>query len=91
MGPILASLIGIVFVVIAMNFIMLFIRFKRDFPSKSNRKAPDEASAAIIRDREVYYRIELEQEAAERRVELRNKTFALYEQVRRNAAAEEEQ
>jgi len=90
MGPIFASLIGIVFVVIALNFIMLFMRFKRDFPQKSKRKAPDEAHAAIIRDREVYYRIELEQDAAQRRVELQNKTFELYEQVRRNAAAEDE-
>ena len=90
MSPILATLVGVVFVVIALNFIMLYIRLKRDFPLKSQRKAPDEARAAIVRDREVRYRIEVEQENAERRVELRNKTFELYEQVRRSAAAEEE-
>ena len=84
-----AFLIAVVFFVIILNFFMLFRRMKRDQRPRIGRKAMSEQKAAEMRDREVHRRIEREQEHAARQVELRNKTFELYEQVRRNAAERE--
>jgi predicted Holliday junction resolvase-like endonuclease len=79
------SIIAIVFIVLAMNFILLFLRMRKNPPRKSSRKAPNEDVAAVWRDKEIQRRLEREQDSAERIVELRNKTFELYELVRRNA------
>jgi len=85
MDALLGSLIGIVFIVIAINFAMLYIRLKRDFPKKITKKILEEDEAAIVRERVIHQKIEREQEDAERRVMMQNKTLELYEQVRRNA------
>ena len=52
-------------------------------------KVIPEAKAAEIRHLEIQRRFELEQKDAVTRIELRNKTLALYEQVRKQAEAEE--
>jgi len=89
MDTLLGPLIAIVFIVIAINFVMLYIRLKRDFPKKTTKNILEENEAAVIRDRAIHQKIEREQEDAEQRVMLRNKTLELYEEVRRNAEKNE--
>jgi len=84
-----AYVVAILFFVIALNFLMMFRRLKRDFPRKRKTVAILEREAAEIRDMTIQRRLERENEEAERYIELRNKTFELYEQVRQNAAAAE--
>jgi len=82
-------LIAIVFFIVAINFFMLFFRLKKEGHHKTDRKAPGEAEASKWRAKEIQRRLDREQEDAVRRVELRNKTLELYEQVRKNAENEE--
>ena len=56
---------------------------------RTDRAAAEEAAQAIWRDKEVARRIEREQDDALERVKLRNETLAVYEEVRRRAAARE--
>ena len=77
-------LIGILVVV---NFYLLFKRTKRSRFTKKNAQA--ERMANIKRRDDLIRKLDLEQKDAARRVELRNKTFEMYEQVRQNAAAAE--
>ena len=86
MNPALGSVIALVFIVIVINFIMLYIRLKRDLPRKSGKKALEEEEAMLLRTNEIQRRLTLENDAAERFLEHRAKTWELYEQVRRNAA-----
>ena len=84
-----AVIIAVVFFVVAINFYMLFVRLRKDRRPKIDRAAPGEAEASKWRDKEIIRRLDSEQADAARRVELRNKTLGLYEQVRRNAADRE--
>jgi len=90
MIPAFGSVVALVFIVIIVNFIMLYIRLKRDFPRKSGKKVPEEEEAMALRENEIQRRLALEKEAAERYLEQRAKTWELYEQVRKNAAIKEE-
>jgi len=54
------------------------------------RAAVDEAKQALWRDKEVERRIRREQEDALERVILRNETLAIYEEVRRRHANDDE-
>jgi len=54
------------------------------------RAAEDEAKQALWRDKEIARRLAREQEDALERVLLRNETLALYEEVRRRHAKEDE-
>ena len=83
------SMVAIVFIVIAINFFVLFLRFKKNRFHKIVTPAKEEKEAALLRDRVIMNRLQCEQDEAARYVELRNKTLDLYEQVRRNAAAAE--
>jgi len=91
MNGIFAFLLVIVFLVISINFFMLYRRLRRERPGKPGKAAMQEKEAAKWRGREIQRRLDCEQEEAVRRVELRNKTFELYEQVRRKAAAAEKE
>jgi len=82
MSSVFNAVVALVFIVIIINFIMLYLRLRKDIPRKSGRKAPSEADAAIWREKEIYRRLEREQENLARCVELRNSTLALYEEVR---------
>ena len=83
-------LIAIVFLVLALNFLMLFIRLRKERrPGRNKKAALEEKDAVIWRNKEIQRMLDYEQETAEREVELRNRTLELYEQVRRNAAVEE--
>jgi len=84
-----AFLIAIVFFIIAINFFLLFIRHKRDLPRKIDKAAMEEDEAVLWRDKEIQRRLDREQEEAEEYLERQNKTFELYEQVRKNAEINE--
>ena len=89
-GPFAYVIVLVVFV-IAINFFMLFFRLRRDRYRKPGRASVEEAQAARWREKELQRRLDREQEEAAHRVELRNNTLALYDQVRRNAAAREKE
>ena len=90
MSSVYAFLVAIIVMVVAMNFFMVFRRFRRDFRPRSKRVAMDEITAAKLREKEVWRRIEREQEDAARQVELRNNTFKLYDIVRKRASDAEQ-
>ena len=83
----MGSLIAVVFIVLAANVFMVLRRLRSDNMSKSRKPALDEQKAASIREKLIYSRLEREQEEAERYIEKRRRTFALYEQVRKRADA----
>ena len=84
-------ILAIVAFVIVLNFVMLMFRLRRDRYKKPSREALDEERAAIVRDHEIKRRLEREENEAIEFVEKRNKTFELYEEVRRRAAAREKE
>jgi len=91
MNSSIAYLFAIIFIVIALNFyFFVFRRMKRDMPKRMNRAAVDEAKQALWREKEVARRIEREQDDAMERIKLRNETLAMYEEVRRRHAKDDE-
>jgi len=91
MNSSVAYLFAIIFIVIALNFyFLIFRRMKRDKPKKMGRAAVDEAKQALWREKEVARRLEREQDDAIERIKLRNETLALYEEVRRRHAKDDE-
>ena len=84
--PYLFAIIGILVVA---NFYLLFRRNKKG--RNVGRKAVSERVASIKRHDDLVRKLDLEQEEASRRVELRNKTFEMYDQVRKNAESAEGQ
>ena len=91
MGGSIAYIVAIVFIVLVLNIYLMFLRIRRgDRRKRTNRVAPDEKKQAVWRDREIERRIEREQDGALERVKLREETLALYEEVRRRHAYEDE-
>jgi hypothetical protein len=80
-------MIAIVFLVVAMNAFVLFLRLRKEHRPKIRRAAMEESEASKWRDKEIRRRLDREQDDAGRYVELRNKTLDLYDQVRKNAAS----
>ena len=83
---------AIIFVVLALNIYFLTSRMRRENNKRKRitRAAVDEAKQALWRDKEVARRVAREQEDALERVTLKNETLALYEEVRRRHANEDE-
>ena len=84
-----AYIIAIIGFVIVLNFVMLFFRLKRDRYRKPSREIREEAVAVLLRDHEIQRRLDREQEECAYQVEMRNKTLALYDEVRKRAAERE--
>ena len=83
-------IILIIFIVLVLNSYFVFSRIRKDKKrSKRYRVAPEERAQAIWRDKEIARRIAREEEDALERFKLRNETLALYDEVRRRAAARE--
>ena len=88
----IAYVFAIVFIVLAIN-IMFVVRRMRGGTNKRkrmSRAAIDEAKQALWRDKEIERRLRREQEDAIACIELRNETLALYEEVRRRHAKDDE-
>jgi len=78
----------IVFLVLAINLFIVAKRLRsNDRRSRKTRVAVEEEKQAIWRDKEIARRIAREQEDAFERVQLRNETLALYDEVRKRAAS----
>ena len=92
MGPEVAYIFAIVFIVLAINIFFITSRLRRsgDKRKRITRAAADEAKQALWRDKEIARRIAREQEDALERVLLKNETLALYEEVKRRHAKEDE-
>ena len=82
-------LFAIVGILVVFNFYLLFKRSRKGRnvgkETTANRVAMEKSHDALVR------KLNYEQQDAARRVELRNKTLDMYEQVRRQAQANEEQ
>jgi len=90
MNPSVISIFLIIFLILALN--MYFFTFRNRGGKRykrMNRVAIDEAKQALWRDNEIERRIKREEEDALERVKLREETLALYDEVRRRAAARE--
>ena len=86
-----AYLFAIIGFVLALNIYFMFVRFRSGSKRKKiTRAAADEAKQALWRDKEVARRIEREDEDALERVKLKNETLALYDEVRRRHAKDDE-
>ena len=86
-----AYLFAIIGFVLALNIYFMFVRFRRGSRRRRvTRAAVDEAKQALWRDKEIARRIEREDEDALERVKLRNETLALYDEVRRRHAKDNE-
>ena len=84
-------ILSIVAFVIVLNFVMLFFRLRRDRSKRPSRPVLEEERAAELRHNEIRRRLEREERLALEHIELRNKTLALYDEVRRRAAAREKE
>ena len=85
MNAAVASLIAIVFLVVIMNFVFFYLRLKKTSTpyGRKGKQAIMEEEAAIKRDHEVQRRIDVEQDRFIRQIDLRGKTWALYDEVRK--------
>ena len=81
-------LFAIIAILVVANFYMLFRRSKKSRNIGKETKA--DRIASVKNYDSLKRKLEFEQQDAIRRLELRNKTFEMYEQVRRQAEAEEE-
>jgi hypothetical protein len=94
MDPSIAYIFAIVLVVLIINVFIIRAQFRRGNKAvkkrRSDRIAPSEAEQAIWRDKEVVRRIEREQDGAYERVTLKNETLAIYDEVRRRHAKDDE-
>ena len=89
MNQFTGSLLAIVVIFLLINAVFWFRRYRRYI--KPVKKAEPEEQAMARRAHEIQRRFNREHEDALKRVELRNSTLALYEQVRKNAEARERQ
>jgi len=85
----IAYLFVLIFFVVALNFYIFIFRNRRNNKRRITKAAIEEAKQALWRDKEIARRIEREQSDAYERVQLRNETLAIYEEVRKRAAARE--
>jgi len=77
-------IIILIFLVLIANAVIVIIRASKNRSpyGRRGRKAPDEKTAMIRRNRLVYSMIANEQEKIRRYLDLREQTWALYEEVR---------
>jgi len=86
-----AYLVAVIFFVILLNFVVLFMRLRRDRYQRPTKPTMDEEQAAIRRHKEIQRRLDREQEELAYRVEMRNKTLDIYKEVRSKHAQTENQ
>ena len=89
MQGMMGYLIAVIFILLIGNSFFFYRQYKRN--RKPVVRSTPEEKAVVYRDHEIQRRFDREQAEAAKQVELRNKTLALYEQVRKNAEAAERQ
>jgi hypothetical protein len=89
-----AYIFAIVLVVLVINVFIIRAQFRKGNSAvkkrRTDRVALSEAEQALWRDKEVARRIEREQDGAYERVMLKNETLAIYDEVRRRHAKDDE-
>ena len=80
-------LVAVIMILLLGNAFFFYRNYKKN--RKPTVRSTPEEKAVIYREHEIQRRLDREQEESARYVELRNKTLALYEQVRKNAEAAE--
>ncbi|MCL2662097.1 MAG: hypothetical protein FWE83_02050 [Oscillospiraceae bacterium] len=89
-----AFIFAIVLVVLVINVFIIRAQFRRGNSKvrkrRTDKAALGESEQAKWRDKEVVRRIEREQDGAYERVALKNETLALYDEVRRRHAKDDE-
>lgn len=90
MSPAFGPILALVVMILLINFVFLYMRSKRNWRRRSARRAMTEKEARKIRTAELNRKFEEEFEEAEEYLERRRKTWALYEEVRKRAAAAED-
>ena len=78
---------AIMLVVIAVNFYMVFTRHKKNRDER--KRDANEQLASVKALKEVQRKLDTEQDNLAKRVELQNRTFELFDQVRKRALAGE--
>ena len=81
------SFIALFFIFLLFNVILIFSRSRK--ARQQMKQIKDERIAAQKREAALKGDLDKEQEDAERRIELQNRTFELYDQVRKNAEQQE--
>ena len=81
------SFIALFFIFLLFNVILIFSRSRK--ARQQMRQIKEERIAAQRREESIKGDLNKEQADAERRIELQNKTFDLYDQVRKNAEEKE--
>ena len=81
------SFVALFFIFLLFNVVLIFARSRK--ARQQMKQIKDERIAAQKREAAIKGDLSKEQEDAERRIELQNKTFELYDQVRKNAAQKE--
>ena len=82
-------LFAIIAILVVANFYMLFRRNKKK--RDVGKDATSKRVATVKRHDDLVRKLDYEQADAKRRVELQNKTFEMYEQVRKQAEADEQE
>ena len=90
MNGALVAVLTLVLIILLVNFVFLYMRSRKNWRRRSARRAMTEKEARKIRTAELNRKFEEEFEEAEEYLERRRKTWALYEEVRKRAAAAED-
>ena len=82
-----AGFVGILFLFLLLNAVLIFHKSRKT--RQQMKQIKEERIAAQRREESIKGDLSKEQADAERRIELQNKTFELYDQVRKNAEEKE--
>lgn len=83
------SFVALLFIFLLFNVVLIFHKGRK--ARQQMKQIKEERIAAQKREQSLKGDLSREQEEAERRIELQNKTFELYEQVRKKAAEDSEE
>lgn len=90
MSSAVGSILALIIIILFVNFIFLYLRSKKNWRRRSTKKTLTESEARKIRDVDYLRKQKEEFEDAEEYLERRRKTWELYEEVRKRAAAAED-
>ena len=78
-------LVAFIFFILIINVVFLIIRVSKNRSpyGRRGKKAPSEEMVRIRSETKAYRRIEVEQDRIKKYLDLRNRTWELYEEVRR--------
>ena len=83
------AIVAFIFFILIINVVFLIIRVSKNRSpyGRRGKKAPTEEMVRIRSEKRAYRNIEIEQERIKKYLELRNRTWELYEEVRQKYKA----